>query len=257
VLALASLTEAGTKFKTEQSEAHQNIDCRRCHRTGLSDGDINMTAVSKCRLCHLPSISTRDSGLGFHTGAKGRDCLGCHSFHETGLVKTPQGDLSLVSLKLLNADHCRACHTENGSLESLSKGHQAAARLYHEQAATLADLKPSQPCLNCHSSASANSWQAAPGRDVLEFSEHATHPFSVVVNPGKGSYAHRIRADIDPRIPLFSGRIECQSCHSLTSDTKDRLVAFDSPKDLCLGCHQFKKEAVNNPSALMATIVDR
>jgi predicted CXXCH cytochrome family protein len=49
-----------------------------------------------------------------------------------------------------------------------------------------------------------------------------------------------MRAVLDPRIPLFDGNMECQSCHSLTATAKDLLRAWGSPKEMCLGCHDYK-----------------
>ena len=242
----------------QEYSTHQAADCRQCHqRAGTQATGARAVDDSRCRSCHNRQLTRRDDPLGFHASTGTRSCLSCHSFHEPGTVNTTRGTITLDSLADLNLDHCISCHDGTPSLENLNRAHQAAASLYHEQAASLKDMSPSQACLNCHSNTSATTWQAAAGGDVLAFSEHATHPFGVTVSPGRGSYAHRIRKEIDARIPLFGGKIQCQTCHKLTSRQEDLIVAFPSTKDLCLGCHQFRDQPLVEKDDLMATMTAR
>jgi predicted CXXCH cytochrome family protein len=262
MLTLCATTASGAESLTSSqatSPAHQTLDCRQCHsgssaRTGSTSPTVDDT---RCRACHGKKLAAGADVLGFHAKAGGRSCLGCHSFHEPGTVTTNRGTLVLDSLQNLNTDHCLSCHDGKGPLTALNEAHLAAARLYHEQAASLAEISPSQACLNCHSNSAATSWQAAHGQDVLAFSEHATHPFEVEVVPGRGDFAHRIRKEIDPRIPLFEKRIQCQTCHQLTSDTEDLVVALPTTQDLCLGCHQFRDRPLVDKEEVMAAMVGR
>jgi predicted CXXCH cytochrome family protein len=56
----------------------------------------------------------------------------------------------------------------------------------------------------------------------------------------RGSQSKGLRWKLDPRIRLFDGRIECQTCHLLGAGTDDLLVEFERKYDLCLGCHEFE-----------------
>ncbi len=234
----------GTSLGADKDPAagHDNPDCRMCHHRS-SGGESQLLASSReCLSCHRQPKSQMASNLGFHQGRARDNCLQCHAYHESGTVTTTRGSIRLAALDGVNAGHCQSCHDGKGSLESLSEAHLVAAKFYHEEAASLKNVSPSQACLNCHSSTSATDWQLACQDNPLEFREHSTHPFEVGVVPGQGSFAHRIRQDIDPRIPLFDGTIQCQTCHQLASETPDLIVAFDSTKDLCLGCHQFRDQ---------------
>lgn len=237
--------------------AHQGLDCRRCHLQQGTEDAADLLAASRCRSCHPDQFAGRDQALGFHTDANGRGCLSCHSFHAPGTIDTGLGEIALASLGDLDLAHCQSCHQAGSDLAALSDAHQAAARLYHEQAGSLRELSPSQACLNCHSNSAATAWQGAADGRVLAFSEHATHPFGVDVVPGRGDFAHRIRRELDPRVQLFDQRIECQTCHTLTATSKDLLAAFERPKDLCLGCHQFRDGTLENRDGMLATMVSR
>ena len=55
---------------------------------------------------------------------------------------------------------------------------------------------------------------------------------------GSGRGQNKIRQTLDERIELFDGRIECQTCHSMASQTKYLLADFESATALCQGCHE-------------------
>lgn len=67
--------------------------------------------------------------------------------------------------------------------------------------------------------------------------DHATHPIGVKVVAAQGGQAYGLRSTIDQRLPLFDQRMHCQTCHQLSAGTKDLLIPFPTPYDLCLGCH--------------------
>jgi len=137
----------------------------------------------------------------------------------------------------MNTPVCLSCHDSRGDLASLSPAHRKAAQLYHAQAAQLQNVSPSQTCLNCHSNQSSSSWQDQTDGAVIAFSEHASHPFGIRVVPGAGDSSNWIARDIDPRLPLFDGRIECQTCHLLTAANDELMIPFPTKYDLCKGCH--------------------
>ena len=154
------------------------------------------------------------------------------------------------------AAHCSACHRKGADLARLSPAHRVAASLYHREAKSLAPVSPSQGCLNCHAAGSTSPWQSETGQERLTFNLHATHPLGVQVVAGSGRDERSLRPDLDPRLPLFEQRIECQTCHSLTAATADLLVPFEQPYDLCLGCHKLRNPQPSpRPEALMATML--
>lgn len=233
---------------------HQGVDCRRCHLQLADRQEAGLTDPDRCRSCHPRQSVGSDQDLGFHGAAAGGRCLECHTFHNPDRIATGLGEITLTALANLDRAHCGTCHQPDRDLAALSDAHQAAARLYHEQAGALQDLSPSQACLNCHSGTGATDWQGAAGGRVLAFSEHATHPFGVAVVPGRGDFAHRIRRELDPRIQLFDQQIQCQTCHNLTATGPDLLVAFPTSKALCLGCHQFRDGSQELRDDLLATM---
>lgn len=175
--------------------------------------------------------------LSFH-GAKDADCVRCHSFHETSRISLNSVELRFDFSNQVRSAQCFSCHGEGTRTVGLSSGHQAAAELYHSD--QFGGLTASQSCLVCHSE-SAEALTGLLGKAVTRaprFSEHGTHPVGVPVKTGAGRPGNKIRGEIDGRIRIFNGNIECQSCHNLTARTRGRLVAFEESSDLCLGCHQ-------------------
>lgn len=255
--------------ETSPGDPHAGISCALCHgarvvrAAAATVGDGPDPRSRACRDCHREVGRSRaasaqaGASLGFHGDPKA-DCAGCHSFHEPGRLKTAVGDLRTGSAGLEGAaaGHCRACHAPGATLANLSPAHREAAALYHRDAALLAGASPSQGCLNCHAEGSASTWMREISASSLAFNQHATHPLGVDVVPGSGLDERRLRAIIDPKLPLFDGRLECQTCHDLTARTTDLLVAFEEPSDLCLGCHKLSNpKSTTERRELLATMV--
>jgi predicted CXXCH cytochrome family protein len=155
------------------------------------------------------------------------------------------------------AGHCAACHAPGSDLARLSPAHRQAAALYHRDAALLDGTSPSQGCLNCHAAGSGSPWVREVSDRNLTFNPHATHPLGVDVVPGSGQDERRLRAVLDPKLRLFDGRLECQTCHNLTAATEDLLVPFPQPYDLCLGCHKLSNPKPSTERReLLATMVE-
>lgn len=265
-LVAPAMADAQAASPATGKDPHAELSCAMCHR-GASARAASFAAAGEpdprsrtCRECHR-DLARRAGGtaaaLGFHRD-KAADCAACHLFHERGRLKTAVGDLRTGQAGLARAvpGHCAACHADGAALGNLSPAHRAAAALYHRDAAQLADVSPSQGCLNCHAAGSGSNWQQQAGGQTLTFNLHATHPLGVAVVAGSGRDERSIRPDLDPRLRLFDGRIECQTCHSLTTTTTDLLVDFAQPHDLCLGCHQLRNARPGpRPEALMATMM--
>lgn len=264
VLAATSATAVAAD-RTGAQEPHAGISCSLCHgrsvtRAALAADGLGPDPRSRaCRECH-GTTGLRSSGagaaLGFHADPAA-DCVGCHAFHEPGRVRTAAGDVHTGSrLTPATSGHCAACHADGADLANLSPAHRAAAGLYHRNAAALAGQTPSEACLNCHAAGTGSSWLRETGGRMLTFNRHASHPLGIEVIAGSGRDERSLRADLDPRLRLFEGRLECQTCHSLTAATPDLLVPFEQPYDLCLGCHKLRNpQPSSTRRAVMATML--
>lgn len=268
ILLSTTCLAAGPEARPAPGDPHAGISCALCHGqravravTASLAGEPDPRSRA-CRECHREvrrssGGATAGRALGFH-GDPQADCAGCHSFHETGRLKTAVGDLRTghEGLDAATTGHCRACHGPESRLANLSPAHREAAALYHRDAAQLAGASPSQGCLNCHAEGSTSSWAREISSQGVAFNLHATHPLGIEVVPGSGMDERRLRANLDPKLPLFDGRLECQTCHDLTAPTTDLLVAFEEPSDLCLGCHKLSNpKSSTERRELLATMV--
>jgi hypothetical protein len=224
-----------------QAATHDHADCSTCHSlradlTPLSDPRAGFDR--QCRKCHsVPLEGSETPSLSFHDD-KERNCLDCHSFHDRTTINADGQSFRLDYHNLLLRFQCESCHSQKGQLAKLSEGHRQAAALYHSDLPLLTSLSPSDRCLICHSRQST----PLPIPDIAaaspRFDEHASHPYGVPVQPGQSSSGGRIKTQIDPAVILFDGRIECQSCHCLTSGKADLpIVAESESTPVCFGCH--------------------
>lgn len=263
-LFLSAAPLAANGLSASGADPHEGIACARCHlgataRAVATAGPDDPDPRSRtCRGCHK-DLATKGAAavnqLGFHADPKA-DCAGCHTFHDLGRLKTSVGELKMAAEGLGDGvpAHCAGCHEPGADLSKLSAAHRAAAALYHRDAALLAGMSPSQGCLNCHAGGSGSTWQSETGGESLTFNQHATHPLGVEAVAGSGRDERRLRSPIDPRLRLFDGKVECQTCHSLTGGQRDLLVAFPTQPELCLGCHQLKNSGPAPDTRLMAVM---
>jgi predicted CXXCH cytochrome family protein len=228
---------------------HDDASCRGCHAGGVASA----ADPSKCLQCHAATSTATTAGFSFHAGTR-KSCVDCHRFHDADVIATSRGDVSLAGLAGVDREHCRACHRSGARRERLSAGHLAAAGLYHANTSALAPLSPSAACRACHDRDSASSsWLGAVEGRLIVLDQHQSHPCEIAVRPGQATIGSWIRDDIDPRLVLPGGRIECVTCHDLTAGTPGLLVSLGQPADLCLGCHLLKKQAAPAITALALT----
>lgn len=216
---------------------HPKLDCSRCHQVVASIGSMQPapSPINQCRTCHTSSsLVTADLGQAFHAD-NSRACSDCHSFHKTSRISASGSEFNLspASGKAL----CSGCHSATGDLAQLSPGHRMAAKIFHSNADELRGLNASQACMICHSENRKVQIDGNSSIEAPRFSERHTHPLGEISSEKTGEQGTRIREQIDSRLHLFNNRIECQTCHSLGSTSRYRLVAFDTPSELCAGCH--------------------
>jgi predicted CXXCH cytochrome family protein len=223
---------------SSQTHPHQSVQCGQCHELVASAAGAASLGAA-CRQCHGSSEdSTSTVGIVFHA-EESRDCLECHRFHEPESFTVGGEVFSFAGNRERARAHCATCHSSAGRHLDVSEGHQMAAEVfYHASTERLQGMTPSEGCLACH------SWDgttiAIPeGNEVPRFNEHASHPYGVTVRAGSGRGARRIRDELDTRLPLFGGHIECQTCHEITASTADYLRPYNPPTALCMGCHEF------------------
>jgi hypothetical protein len=218
---------------------HSKVDCTFCHLpvADVASDEIPVFAASKqCETCHQLRTGADERQLTFHKTSS-KSCTDCHSFHETDQVRTGQQAFKVrFDRRSSQIVICASCHGHGENPDMISDGHKRAAILYHTDYGQMAGLSPSQACMLCHAQGASIN-EASEGLTIPQFQEHSDHPLGVKVEPGRGEPGNRIRFAINPRLVLFDGKIECQTCHSLTSQTHGRLRGFTSFTELCSGCH--------------------
>lgn len=234
---------ASPRAVSNRPGGHDEIACSQCHQlfasvsTSFQDIDLSV----QCKRCHkVQAAGASDSPLTFHDDTE-RSCLTCHSFHHTEQVSARGRIFSFDFTSSRQQGQCFSCHGANQDLSALSSGHRRAAQVFHSDSRITAVLSPSEACLICHSQSRMASDATLNEMISPRFEEHGSHPVGMKVRAGSGQPGNRIRSHIDGRIALFGGKIECQSCHSLSSSAPHRLVAFENESDLCRSCHEISR----------------
>ncbi|MBD3335825.1 MAG: hypothetical protein GF355_09950 [Candidatus Eisenbacteria bacterium] len=249
LLVIVVSTVSGSVLAGAQSRpvrSHTEIDCTDCHTLAARSAETILPASAgspdpgsaRCRSCHFGTgRAGAEEGPAFHAEPR-RPCVDCHSFHDPAVLMAGSVRFRFDHEDPAAAARCAACHAADSDLKRLSPGHRAASEIYHRDASFLAEMSLSEACLACHASGARSELLAGLVDDVIPINVHASHPIGIRVIPGSGNARNHIRHSIDPRIPLFEGRIECQSCHDITNPADDALIAFENKYELCLGCHQ-------------------
>jgi len=220
---------------------HSDIACSECHLQVASTAvgtlpDFN----ARCRDCHGENGPTAiGPRLSFHSTADGQ-CTKCHSFHEVERITAGPTEFLFSFESRRQRQQCLACHGGRENLSRLSPGHREAARIFHSDYRYAGHLTVSETCMACHDENGSRliSGQLALNTPAPRFELHGSHPVGIEVKAGRGRPGNRIRAAVDSRLTLVRNRIECITCHSLSSETSFHLVGFDTPNDLCRGCHE-------------------
>jgi len=230
-----------SRARQKTTSPHEQVDCTTCHVAVASvDGEVTpfIDPGTKCRNCHIRLDDFASPALTFHNDYN-RPCLDCHSYHSPDEVTVGDRNFHAKARQTSQRALCSSCHGEGENIKALSDGHRAAAGLFHSDYKLLAGISPSEACLLCHSEQlPSEEITALASGATPTFSRHGTHPTGRQVVFGRQLANSRIRRAFDPDVRLFGGRIECQSCHSLSSASQYRLLAGTDENSLCLKCHE-------------------
>lgn len=243
ILGLGVLARPESQSDRESSRhAHEDADCTLCHRlvASLEITADNPDPTQQCRCCHTRDdlLIVADAG-GFHQD-QSRPCGSCHLYHEPLTIMA--GGRPFI-LPEHGTATCSTCHNAVESTSLLSEGHQVAAQLFHADDPALIELTASEKCLLCHSEERTTAVEGISALVIPRFSEQHMHPVGEVKRVTRSDGEMSLRRNFDPRLNLNGDRIECHTCHLLTSQTKNRLVELGSPRDLCFGCHEYQLAA--------------
>ncbi len=238
-----------TEASLESENAHGQIDCSRCHKMQASipradgSGELNSALPSSndCMQCHTVEQMGSNS---FHNSGYG-DCLSCHSFHHSEELTIAGRPASLSTAKA-SVELCADCHGESTTPE-VSPGHRLAAQLIHgEQEGRFAE-QPSEFCLLCHDRDASLPIAAPELSEFPRFHVQASHTYGTILVPGSGRPGSqlKIQREFPPEMPLFEGKIECQTCHSLVSGEK-YLLTKRIEQGLCNDCHDMGDRTATN-----------
>lgn len=232
VLGIMAFNYQSADSEQSSTDPHKEAECATCHKMVSSVNNTGYAITNQdCLKCHDPNkISSNLSSLNFHKDPT-RNCLDCHSFHDKATIQAKGTNFKFNFDSPSMRMQCSSCHDESVNLGKISDAHRQAAAVYHNDSKYLMYLSPSESCMICHSKNSNYSNNSLDQMETPKFYEHATHPL------GQRAVGYNIKSNIDPKIQLFEGNIECQTCHNLSSDKYKHLAYFEEEYDICLGCH--------------------
>jgi hypothetical protein len=172
--------------------------------------------------------------LTFHESPALR-CQNCHSFHTPNAVQASSRTIKTGSKSDVYLGHCVSCHEKSMKTASLSSGHREAVSFYHSNSQVLGMLSPSEGCMVCHANGRTSHFVRLEKGNQPRFSEMASHPYGIPYKRNEATDSPQTEA-FQPL--LINGRIECQTCHRLTSQTADYLAGGGVSGDLCSSCHE-------------------
>lgn len=220
------------------NEAHTGLDCAKCHSilAYADESDLPLPDPSVgCRSCHTNGEAAAPPESPWHT-EKSTDCVRCHSFHQSNMIYAGDDEFELSSQSQTQKKACLTCHSSSASLEGVAEYHIKARHLFHSDIPVNANSL-SEICLNCHGG------ELTPGiadltTDAISVTHSVSHPVGIKPVPGQANKTIRIRYVIDPKVVLYDGQIECQTCHQLDRSQTAFSSPFEPAYDLCLGCHE-------------------
>lgn len=216
---------------------HDDVECGDCH--GLSaKGDSSRSSFAKCGGCHMSPHA--DSSM-FARISRNDDCGRCHSFHHPDLIAVGTDTMSMAFVRGSEA-LCADCHKQ-GLHPEVSPGHRGAASLMHAHRSVELLDSPSEFCLSCHDGERSRALGMKTTFEAPRFHTAASHTFGEVLTPGfrKPGSTLKIQNIIPASIVTFEHKIECQTCHSLVTNT-DFLLVMEIEDGLCTSCHDMGRE---------------
>lgn len=236
------------------SHTHKLADCGVCHKmqaraTSVPDSFSDLAAMPSgkdCLTCHQLSRLSKDQHGLFHYLAS-QSCLSCHSFHNPDLLRIGE-KTSSVSVAKASIQVCQDCHIDK-NIPEVSPGHRLAAQLIHGEREDKFAKEPSEFCLACHNRDGRLPPEARGLRNFPRFHVSASHAYGIELVPGyrRPASTLKIQDEIPVDMRTMNGKLECQSCHSLSS-TNDYLLTKSIENGLCTDCHDLGRK---NPAELV------
>ena len=182
---------------------HRGVDCMACHTVERAHGELTVTSLTDCRMCH-------------HTEPVAASCSECHSTAEVrGLTMRVRRTMDIRVGRLnrptrnLPFDHrphlavaCRECHTEGAALSAARVDCAACHEEHHE---------PERSCMACHDEPRDGAHDAQVHLGCAGSGCHAAVPASVNAVPRTRDFCLACHQGMTEHRP---GR-NCESCHSL------------------------------------------
>ncbi len=177
------------------------LSCITCHR-------------GESALEHAASRQNHDKLL--RGSRRGRDfCLNCHAASDT------------------QAMHGMVLGQVHGSNNPMAAEIGFASTAASSENAFTQRPVTSQTCMDCH--------QGTGGPDIghgHSYNVPYTNKFAGLT--GIRHMGLKAKSQLDPRIRLFDGKVQCLSCHSPFSDHSKMLVMDNRSQQLCRACHETK-----------------
>ncbi len=232
---------------------------------GLASGanGLDSWAGQECSSCHLPEpLFSHPVGVtpsfpiprGFPLTDGRITCGTCHTdeSREDHLEATRLHPSLLRNPQIAAVRFCMQCHLGNGRDPTTVHG-MGTGRAHlqwssgpderasfdvgwggerHRQAARAQDT-----CLSCHDGDIAGDAQTVSTGSGMRSGEHPVGvAYPLHADRGAKSRMTSI-SELDYRIRLFAGKIECRSCHSVFSKERNLLVVSNAGSNLCFSCH--------------------
>jgi hypothetical protein len=105
--------------------------------------------------------------------------------------------------------------------------------------ASTATLGDSRGCLACHDGTIAKSAFPTGARES-NYAPKGNHPVLVTYERAHlgNPRAFVAPAALDPKLQLVEGKVQCVTCHTISSNQGWTTVSLVGKRDLCLGCHK-------------------
>lgn len=271
-----ALLYAGAVITTRPPHDFSASDCFNCHFTVPTDGETRpyrfvSPVNSLCTGCHkkLSPVShfvNLTAALSYPHGfpvlsSMRLTCATCHDPHMRAVDPADGKKTYMLRAGVAGRAGCLLCHAGDKAPSGLptrrpvmDKAHGVAefrvlTSVFMDYSGRALDIRDtlvaldrlSTFCLNCHD-APRNREYTQPGSNVYRHGPDngLSHPVGIDYNEAAWNNRELRLKDMDPRLPLFDGKIGCCTCHDpyAPGDGQGLVIGQrDGYQDLCFGCH--------------------